>query len=316
MAKEPKTVVATDTKIKELLAAKTGFNNISLADFRKFLKTQKDPSGKGYTLAQIKKALRTATPSAVRDAVSSPIREATPSPARSATPSPARSATPSGKIKTGKQADDLSAAIKGAKKALTKAKTRAENAAEEAGADYKSSKRRKPSKDVELAASSKKDIKKPKSSSKRRQSLMTGTYDDLKEGLSQSLKEGLSQSLMTGTYDDLKEGLKTRKKSGAKDSAERALAEKKETFGQRFAKERKAAKKRGDELTHVFTYKGKKYNTRIVSEEKPKTRVKPADGKGRGAVEITNLKAKANKGALVSRPRKGHTDFRKGGLFK
>ena len=284
MAKEPKTVVATDTKIKELLAAKTGFNNISLADFRKFLKTQKDPSGKGYTLAQIKKALRTATPSAVRDAVSSPIREAT--------PSPARSATPSGKIKTGKQADDLSAAIKGAKKALTKAKTRAENAAEEAGADYKSSKRRKPSKDVELAASSKKDIKKPKSSSKRR------------------------QSLMTGTYDDLKEGLKTRKKSGAKDSAERALAEKKETFGQRFAKERKAAKKRGDELTHVFTYKGKKYNTRIVSEEKPKTRVKPADGKGRGAVEITNLKAKANKGALVSRPRKGHTDFRKGGLFK
>ena len=136
MAKEPKTVVATDTKIKELLAAKTGFNNISIADFRKFLKTQKDPSGfKGYTLAQIKKALRTATPSAVRDAVSSPISEAT--------PSPARSATPSGKIKTGKQADDLSAAIKGAKKALTKAKTRAENAAEEAGADYKSSKRRK-----------------------------------------------------------------------------------------------------------------------------------------------------------------------------
>ena len=117
MAKEPKTVVATDTKIKELLAAKTGFNNISIADFRKFLKTQKDPSGfKGYTLAQIKKALRTATPSAVRDAVSSPISEATPSPARSATPSPARSATPSGKIKTGKQADDLSAAIKGAKK--------------------------------------------------------------------------------------------------------------------------------------------------------------------------------------------------------
>ena len=149
MAKEPKTVVATDTKIKELLAAKTGFNNISIADFRKFLKTQKDPSGKGYTLAQIKKALRTATPSAVRDAVSSPIidlySEATPSPARSATPSPARSATPSGKIKTGKQADDLSASIKGAKKALTKAKTRAENTAEEAGASKKDNNRAAPS---------------------------------------------------------------------------------------------------------------------------------------------------------------------------
>ena len=163
----------------------------------------------------------------------------------------------------------------------------------------------------------KKDIKKPKpydrktlppKRQEKSSSKMTGTYDDL--------KEGLSSSKMTGTYDDLKEGLKTRKKSGAKDSAERALAEKKETFGQRFARERKAAKKRGDELTHVFTYKGKKYNTRIASEEKPKTRVKPADGKGRGAVEVTDLKAKANKGALVSRPRKGHTDFRKGGLFK
>ena len=59
----------------------------------------------------------------------------------------------------------------------------------------------------------------------------------------------------------------TGRKSGAKDSAERAAAEKKETFGQRFAKERKAAKKRGDELTHVFTYKGKKYSTRNEKEE-------------------------------------------------
>lgn len=106
----------------------------------------------------------------------------------------------------------------------------------------------------------------------------------------------------------------TGRKSGAKDSAERAAAEKKETFGQRFAKERKAAKKRGDELSATFTYKGKSYNTRIKSEEKPKTRIKPADGKGRGRVEVSDLKA--NRGALVSRQRKGHTDMRKGGLFR
>lgn len=150
MAKNPPTVIATDKDIRELFAAKTGFNNISLADFRKFLKRQKDPSGKGYTLAQVKNALRTATPSAVRDAVSSPVSEATPSPVSEATLSPARSATLSGKIKKGKQADDLSAAIKGAKKALTKAKTRAENAAESAS----------PKKDNKRAApSSKKGIK-------------------------------------------------------------------------------------------------------------------------------------------------------------
>ena len=136
-------------------------------------------------------------------------------------------------------------------------------------------------------------------------SKMTGTYDDLKK------------SYNTSVYDDLKEGLKTRKKSGAKDSAEGASAEKKETFGQRFNTERKAAKKRGDELTHVFTYKGKKYNTRIASEEKPKTRVLKQEGTGKGKkgrVEVSKLKA--NRGALVSRQRKGHTDLRKGGLFK
>jgi hypothetical protein len=90
--------------------------------------------------------------------------------------------------------------------------------------------------------------------------------------------------------------------------------EKELTFGEKFKQERAKAKKAGKELTATFTYKGKSYNTRIASEEKPKTRVKPADGKGRGAVEVTDLRA--NKGALVSRPRKGHTDFRKGGLFK
>jgi len=247
MAKEPKTVVATDTKIKELLAAKTGFNNISLADFRKFLKQQKSGSGKGYTLAQVKKALRTATPSAVRDAVSSPS-EATPSPARSATPSPARSATPSGKIKTGKQADDLSAAIKGAKKALTKAKTRAENAAEEAGADYKSSKRIKPSKDVELSASSKEDTKRAAPPNKK------GTKSKYADDVVATKKT------KGGDYYKFKKD-----SEGAK------------SFRQAFR----------DAKGQDFTFDGRKYS-----------------GKS------------AARGMSVSRNRTGHTDFRKGGLFK
>ena len=113
----------------------------------------------------------------------------------------------------------------------------------------------------------------------------------------------------------------TGRKSGAKDSAERAAAEKKETFGQRFAKERKAAKKRGDELTHVFTYKGKKYNTRTEKEEDTKKEKASArtSGKGSRAVTIMDIKdntKRANRGALVSRQRKGHTDMRKGGLFR
>ena len=221
MAKEPKTVVATDTKIKELLAAKTGFNNISLADFRKFLRQQKSGSGKGYTLAQVKKALRTATPSAVRDAVSSPISEAT--------PSPARSATPSGKIKTGKQADDLSAAIKGAKKALTKAKTRAENAAEEAGASKGDNKR--------AAPPNKKGIK--------------SKYSD--DVVATKKTKG-------GDYYKFK-----RDSEGAK------------SFRQEFR----------DAKGQDFTFDGRKYS-----------------GKS------------AARGMSVSRNRTGHTDFRKGGLFK
>jgi len=248
MAKEPKTVVATDKDIRELLAAKTGFNNISLADFKKFLKRQKNPSGKGYTLAQVKNTLRTATPSAVRDAVFSPISEATPSPARSATPSPARSATLSGKIKTGKQADDLSAAIKGAKKALTKAKTRAENAAEQAGADYKSSKRRKPSQDVELAASSKKDNKRAAPLSKK--GIKSKYADDVVA----------TKKTKGGDYYKFK-----RDSEGAK------------AFRKAFR----------DAKGKDFPFDGRMYS-----------------GKS------------AARGMSVSRKRTGHTDFRKGGLFK
>ena len=240
-AKKRKPTVATDTKIKELLADKTGFNNISLADFKRFLKGQKGTSGKGYTLEEVKKALRTATPSAVRDADSSPISEAT--------PSPARSATPSGKIKTGKQADDLSASIKAAKRALTKAKTRAENAAEEAGADYKSSKRRKPSKDVELSApSSKKDNKRAASSSKK--GIKSKYADDV---VSTKKTKG-------GDYYKFKKD-----SEGAK------------SFRQAFR----------DAKGKDFTFDGRKYS-----------------GKS------------AARGMSVSRKRTGHTDFRKGGLFK
>lgn len=248
MAKNPPTVIATDKDIRELLAAKTGFNNISLADFRKFLKRQKDPSGKGYTLAQVKNALRTATPSAVRDAVSSPVSEATPSPARSATFSPVSSATPSGKIKTGKQADDLSAAIKGAKKALTKAKIRAENAAEEAGADYKSSKRRKPSKDVELSASPKKDNKRAASSSKK--GIKSKYADDVVA----------TKKTKGGDYYKFKKD-----SEGAK------------AFRKAFR----------DAKGKDFPFDGRMYS-----------------GKS------------AARGMSVSRKRTGHTDFRKGGLFK
>ena len=240
MAKEPKTVVATDKDIRELLAAKTGFNNISLADFKKFLKRQKNPSGKGYTLAQVKNTLRTATPSAVRDAVFSPISEAT--------PSPARSATLSGKIKTGKQADDLSAAIKGAKKALTKAKTRAENAAEQAGADYKSSKRRKPSQDVELAASSKKDNERAAPLSKK--GIKSKYADDVVA----------TKKTKGGDYYKFK-----RDSEGAK------------AFRKAFR----------DAKGKDFPFDGRMYS-----------------GKS------------AARGMSVSRKRTGHTDFRKGGLFK
>ena len=107
----------------------------------------------------------------------------------------------------------------------------------------------------------------------------------------------------------------TGRKSGAKDSAERAATEKKETFGERFAKERKAAKKRGDELSATFTYKGKSYHTRIKKEEDARKEKAAARTSG-GGKDKTGKPKKANRGALVSRQRKGHTDMRKGGLFR
>ena len=143
----------------------------------------------------------------------------------------------------------------------------------------------------------------------------TGVKEVIKKA--KGLSEADANKIIRILSPEIKEAASTGRKSGAKDSAERAAAEKKETFDQRFAKERKAAKKRGDELTATFTYKGKSYNTRIKSEEKPKTRVLKQEGTGKGKkgrVEVSPLKA--NKGALVSRQRKGHTDMRKGGLFR
>ena len=96
--------------------------------------------------------------------------------------------------------------------------------------------------------------------------------------------------------------------------------EKELTFGQKFKEERAKAKKAGKELTATFTYKGKSYNTRIDSEEATRKEKASARTRGKGtkAVTITDLapSKKANRGALVSRQRKGHTDMRKGGLFR
>ena len=103
--------------------------------------------------------------------------------------------------------------------------------------------------------------------------------------------------------------------------------EKELTFGQKFKQERAKAKKAGKELTATFPYKGKSYSTRIKSEEPTKILKQEGTGKGKkGRVEIYDVEnkskkptpktKKANRGALVSRQRKGHTDMRKGGLFR
>jgi hypothetical protein len=97
------------------------------------------------------------------------------------------------------------------------------------------------------------------------------------------------------------------------------------TFGEKFKQERAKAKKAGKELTATFTYKGKSYHTRTEKEEDTRKEKASARISGRGsrAVTIMDIKdktkpktKKANRGALVSRQRKGHTDMRKGGLFR
>ena len=99
------------------------------------------------------------------------------------------------------------------------------------------------------------------------------------------------------------------------------------TFGQKFKEERAKAKKAGKELTATFTYKGKSYHTRNEKEEATRKEKASArtSGKGREAIITMDLAPpkktkpktkKANRGALVSRQRKGHTDMRKGGLFR
>jgi len=89
--------------------------------------------------------------------------------------------------------------------------------------------------------------------------------------------------------------------------------------------ERAKAKKAGKELTATFTYKGKSYNTRNEKEEATRKEKASARTSGKGSRAITTMDIappegykpkKANRGALVSRQRKGHTDMRKGGLFR
>jgi len=123
---------------------------------------------------------------------------------------------------------------------------------------------------------------------------------------------------------EIKEAADKKRSDSFKPAPAGPRPEKELTFGEKFKQERAKAKKAGKELTATFTYKGKSYNTRIKSEEKPKTRVLKAEGTGKGKkgqVEVSNLAPpnktkKANRGALVSRQRKGHTDMRKGGLFR
>ena len=131
--------------------------------------------------------------------------------------------------------------------------------------------------------------------------------------------EGLSKAdadkLIGILGPEIKEAADKKRSDSFKPAPAGPRPEKELTFGQKFKQERAIAKKAGKELTATFTYKGKSYNTRIKSEEKPKTRIVKAEGAGKGRVEVSDLK-KANRGALVSRQRKGHTDMRKGGLFR
>tara|TARA_R110000823_G_C15902287_1_gene497032 strand:+ start:348 stop:923 length:576 start_codon:yes stop_codon:yes gene_type:complete len=142
--------------------------------------------------------------------------------------------------------------------------------------------------------------------------------------------EGLSKAdankLISILEDEHSQGPEI-KEAAAKPAPAGSRPEKELTFGQKFKEERAKAKKAGKELTATFTYKGKSYHTRNEKEEATRKEKASArtSGKGTKAVTITDLAPpkktkpktkKANRGALVSRQRKGHTDMRKGGLFR
>ena len=137
--------------------------------------------------------------------------------------------------------------------------------------------------------------------------------------------EGLSKAdankLIGILGPEIKEAAAKKRSDSFKPAPAGPRPEKELTFGQKFKQERAKAKKAGKELTATFPYKGKSYSTRIKSEEP--TKIVKQEGAGKGRVEVYDVEnkstpkpKKANRGALVSRQRKGHTDMRKGGLFR
>tara|TARA_R110002126_G_scaffold119490_1_gene260469 strand:- start:492 stop:1340 length:849 start_codon:yes stop_codon:yes gene_type:complete len=153
----------------------------------------------------------------------------------------------------------------------------------------------------------------------------TGVKEAIKKA--KGLSKADADKLIGILGPEIKEAADKKRSDSFKPAPAGPRPEKELTFGQKFKQERAKAKKAGKELTATFTYKGKSYNTRIKSEEPTKVLKQEGTGKEKkGRVEVyavenkskktTPKTKKANRGALVSRQRKGHTDMRKGGLFR
>ena len=153
----------------------------------------------------------------------------------------------------------------------------------------------------------------------------TGVKAEIKKA--KGLSKADANKLIGILGPEIKEAAAKKRSDSFKPAPAGPRPEKELTFGQKFKQERAKAKKAGKELTATFTYKGKSYSTRIKSEEPTKILKQEGTGKGKkGRVEIYDVEnkskkptpktKKANRGALVSRQRKGHTDMRKGGLFR
>ena len=142
------------------------------------------------------------------------------------------------------------------------------------------------------------------------------------------LSEENANKLISILGPEIKEAAAKKRSDSFKPAPAGPRPEKELTFGEKFNIERAKAKKAGKELTATFTYKGKSYNTRNEKEEATRKEKASArtSGKGRRAVTTMDIAPpkgykeskpkKANRGALVSNQRKGHTDMRKGGLFR
>ena len=153
----------------------------------------------------------------------------------------------------------------------------------------------------------------------------TGVKAEIKKA--KGLSKADANKLIGILGPEIKEAAAKKRSDSFKPAPAGPRPEKELTFGQKFKQERAKAKKAGKELTATFPYKGKSYSTRIKSEEPTKILKQEGTGKGKkGRVEIYDVEnkskkptpktKKANRGALVSRQRKGHTDMRKGGLFR